>query len=261
MNYHQQRKKGVKFIAILIFVIALLAIIWLRPAIPDQIKNIAHTIGTPLWDIKIRAKRELSNIYSFFISKQKLSEHNKILEIEIMRLQALSYQAQVLREENKTLKELFKRDYNKSYILSEILAGPSETPYDKLIIDAGYENGINSGAYVTALGSAVIGKITDVFKNTAVVTLFSSPGVETNVLIGKQKIRVSAIGKGGGNFEARLPRDIEVFEGEVVTLPGEGEVVFSVIEHIFSNQTDPFKTLFFQNPFNIQEIQYVEVLL
>ena len=101
--------------------------------------------------------------------------------------------------------------------------------------------------------------LNEVFKNSARATLFSFPGRSADVLIGDSGIITTAIGRGGGNFEAKLPREIEIEAGDPIVIPEIDSHIFAVVEDVVSKPTDSFQTIYFKNPVNISELEWVVV--
>ncbi len=104
-----------------------------------------------------------------------------------------------------------------------------------------------------------IGLITEVDSSTSKVELFSSPGKKYNVEIGKKHVTVTATGRGGGTFEAVLPREANVEVGDVVIIPSIEPLAFATVTSIISDPARPFATILFQSPVNTFELHWVEV--
>lgn len=160
------------------------------------------------------------------------------------------------------LKELLGREtFNiKDAVLGAVLARPNVSPYDTFVIDIGKSSGIQKDDNVFVQGNVFIGKIDEVNKNTSTVILFSSPGQITQVSIGLQNISANAKGRGGGNFIVELPRGTEVEKGDIVTMLGIDIKLFAVVEEIESNPSDPFITILFKNPINMNDVKWVQVV-
>ena len=66
-------------------------------------------------------------------------------------------------------------------------------------------------------------------------------------------------GLGGGNFAAKLPRDVEVKEGDAAVVPSISTSVFGFVEKIELNPTDSFQKIIFKIPANLSELKWVTV--
>jgi cell shape-determining protein MreC len=160
----------------------------------------------------------------------------------------------------KILKELLGRTVFTNTILGAVLVRPNVSLYDTFVIDIGAREGISVGDLIVVSGDTIMGTISEVYNTTSKVKLFSTPGEITRVTIGASAISADAEGRGGGNFQAKLPRDVDVEEGDSVIMPGITQKLFGVVEKVVSNPTDPFKTILFKNPINSAEIEWVQVI-
>ena len=129
-----------------------------------------------------------------------------------------------------------------------------------LLIDVGKDTGIAKGNRVVVDGSIVIGTVSRINGRVGTVVLFSTHDIKTEVLIGTSTARVIAQGRGGGNFIAKIPREIDIHKGDIITLSGSPTLLFAKVGVIESNPKDPFQTIFFQNPVNVNKLSFVQVV-
>ena len=83
-----------------------------------------------------------------------------------------------------------------------------------------------------------------------------------NSLLPKKVVRnifSQAVGRGGGNFEIILPRDLKVQKETEVILPGIKPFVLGIVKSFISDPRDSFQKVLLVSPVNIQEIKFVEV--
>ena len=165
-----------------------------------------------------------------------------------------------LLAENASLKEILgRKDEKASMVLSAILSKPNQSPYDTLVIDAGAEEGLQIGEIVFALGNVPIGRISDIYPHSSKVILFSNPGEKTQVIVSGKDVFLELVGRGGGNFEMVMPRDLVFREGDEVVLPGITPYVVGVVQKIISDPRDPFAKALLVSPVNVQELKFVGV--
>jgi hypothetical protein len=67
------------------------------------------------------------------------------------------------------------------------------------------------------------------------------------------------VGRGGGNFEMILPRDLVVANEATVVLPGITPYVVAVVETILTDPRDSYQKALLASPINIFELNLVEV--
>jgi len=159
--------------------------------------------------------------------------------------------------ENAELKALMGRASTSEFVIAAVLKRPPLSIYDELIIDLGSEDGVTVGQTVYSVGQISLGRVVDVFDNTARVKLFSSPDETVDVFVGPFRSPATAKGRGGGQYKAELPRDIIVSEGDPVTIPAINDSVFGTVTAVLSSPTEPFQSIIFAPPVNIFEIRWV----
>lgn len=190
---------------------------------------------------------------------EELKEKNSVLETEVLS-------CAIIQKENEELKTKFYRQtlaVEEKYILAGILSAPPRSPYDVLILDGGAENGIQNGMAVIAYNDILIGYVAETFPKTSKIKMVSFPGEETSAILqsaaGESHIFVSAIGKGGGNMEIKLPNSIEVKSGDYVITPGLNSLILGITGKIEVNLAESSQTILFRAPLNIQELKYVMI--
>ena len=110
-----------------------------------------------------------------------------------------------------------------------------------------------------AYEGVLVGRVIDVLKNSAKVRLFSSPGETHQVLIGSNSIPATAIGRGGGQYEAEVSRDVQIMEGDFVINPSLNDRPFGIVSVVLSNPTEPFSTVLFAPPISVYQLKWVLV--
>ena len=167
---------------------------------------------------------------------------------------------QSLRDDNDQLKELLgrKADHD-DRLLSVILARPPRVPYDSLIIDVGEDHEVQVGDLVYGEMDYLIGHIDAVYSKSSVVKLFSAPGEKIDVLLGSSTIPVVAEGRGGGNFYIKVPKNIDVVEGDEITVPSLKSVVLGTAEKVDSSDGEAFSYIYFKLPVSLNALHYVQI--
>lgn len=166
---------------------------------------------------------------------------------------------ETIMQENAQLKaELGRADHPKG-VLAHVTTLPNRSLYDTFIIDAGTNNHISIGQTVYAFDSIALGTITDVAENYATVTLFSAAQREISGTVGVSTVSVTLSGRGGGEYEVRLPRDLPFAIGDVVMYQSVHTAVLAQIERIVTDPRDPFQRLIAKTPLNLQTLKWVIV--
>jgi len=259
MNYHRNNKNKKRGIIATLFVLALIFVYFHKPIL-HKISSTASFIYIPVMKADNGIRNTASPVFSFFESKQKLKKENDVLKSELIALELASISSKLLAEENRLLKEMMGRFSEKEFTLAAVISKPNHSPYDTLILDVGEKNGIEENSLVMSVDTFAIGTISEVYGKSSKVTLFSNPGNIMQVLVGTEAIPAEAKGKGGGNFEITLPRDLIVREDDVVAIPEMDINILGTVGDIKKDPNDSFQAILFRTPVNISELKWVQVV-
>lgn len=244
---------GVVFVTVILVAVQILGFM--------DVQGLSQRFVFPLWSSKNNTSTVLISVFIESLKgNRRLVEENDRLRSTIESNETLSLQNRMLSDENKVLHSLLGRSRFSSLVLAPVLRTPPGTFYDTLLVDVGKETGIQPGNRVVVNGNIVIGTLSEINGRVGMVVLFSTPGIETEVFLGTSTAHISARGQGGGNFIAEVPRELEVHEGDLITLPGYPTLLFSTIEKIESNPSDPFQSIFFQNIVNVNKLSFVQIV-
>lgn len=260
MNYRQNHTNRGKKFAIAFFLAAGIAVFYFTgDIIVRGISAAVHRVALPLLNAGGYAGDTAIIFSSVFSSKQTLAEENTRLrrETEGMYMRLLSID--MLAAENRELKEILGRIEGKTMMLGTVLSRPPSSPYDTFIIDLGAEK-VRVGDRVFVDGNVPAGVISRVHSRSSIVELFSAPEQKLDVLVGAEHIAAVARGKGNGNFEIVLPRDIEIRDGDIVSVPSSSIETLCLIGVIEKDANNPFQTIRCTSPFTINNVKWVEVM-
>lgn len=260
--HHKEKKQGLFTKAFVVILVIVAIIVIMRIFSPSVFTSSLQFISSPFWKAKNSSVEGVINSSQLLRSKRSLVFENDDLKTQIKSSEFKLFELEFLKQENEFLKELLGRNIfdEESAILGVILARPNVSLYDTFIIDVGSDSGIKNGNAVYVFGDVFIGTISEVYKNTSTVTLFSSPGQITPVSIGLQNVSANAEGRGGGNFIVNLPRGIDVEIGDIVMMPNINTRLFAIVEEIETNPSDPLVTILFKNPINMNDIKWVQII-
>ncbi len=262
-DYYRQSNRRRRKISPALIVVGFLTLILIsvRFIYPGLMEDGARALALPFWQGQNRVGASVETFFSSLRTKGSLYNENKALKRALSRTEALTLYNRALDDENRTLKELLGRRRFEHLVLTPILKRPNATLYDTLIIGIGAnENGISTGDRVVVLGSIVVGTVSSISGKTAVVTLFSTPGIETDALIGASSTSAVARGVGAGNFVVKLPKEVKVSVGDIVTFPGFSTLVFGEVASVESKPSDAFAIVRFLSPISVNSLRFVEVL-
>ena len=260
MNFPRRtnrRPEAVLAFALLVLIALIAGVVALF--FPSFFPSGAHAVGKPLWQGNHAATLSLSDFFGLLHSKRELILQNRALSASLDEANTQLATLALVTAENTSLKSLLGREDSSKSLVAAVLARPNVSPYDTLLIDAGSAEGVSEGDIVYVAGNVALGRIERVHTHTALAALFSTPGTKTVVQVGSAHLQVEATGKGGGNFEARLPRETAIMIGDSINIPGINPLLFATVEHIESEPSDPFQVIYFKNPVNLHEIQFVQL--
>ena len=230
---------------------------WLRPT--------AVTIARPVLQIETSAQNTANTWQGLFRSKLALETENDRLQTELKALKTQSLGYGILIDENIRLREILGRaNNNPPPIIASLLAVPSDDfPFGLILLDVGRANATRElavGDEVRAGNNVILARIVEVSDTYSKARLFSASGEATPVIIGADNLAAEAKGAGGGNFTVSLPRGVNVEPGDLIKLSSASEeLVLGVVAEITGEPSDPFQTVLFKSPVNVNEIRNVEI--
>lgn len=186
------------------------------------------------------------------------------LRAELASTTAALADRNALYQENLRIKQGFGRDARVKTTLASVLMRPPGVPYDTLLVDAGSGQGVKKGALVSAGGSAYIGVVSDVYKSSSRVVLFSAPGATYEALVVTKhagSIPISLVGGGAGSMSAQVPAATPASVGDSVVVPGIATAFAGEVTHIQKTEGDSFETLFIHLPVDLFALQFIEIRL
>ncbi len=237
------------------FVIATIVVIFAisHYLFPHFIPSFINSVASPFW----RLEFAISN--GSLSTTETLLVENQNLKMELEKNSVKSSLADYLEQENNELREMLGISSSTNFFVVPIIKRPPFVTYDELMIDAGRDRGVSTTSLIYALGDIPIGRVIEVYGETAKVLLFSSPNEKTEVQIGPQNIPAVAVGRGGGQYEIELPRGLLVSEGDFVSSSNLGSRPIGKVVSINSDPSLTFEKIFFSSPVNIYEMKWVKV--
>jgi cell shape-determining protein MreC len=258
VNEGNKRKR--RFTAGVIFILIVFLGIFGLTRAGKNLSGIAQKLIAPIFKAEGAFRGKITDLISFS-SKSELLKENESLRQELGKVAADILDTEAVKEENSKLQAMLQRSDNKKLLLANVLSKPNRSIYDTALLDVGSENSVREGMLVFGYESVPIGKISDVYKTTALLKLFSSPGEIATVEVGEKKIPTTAVGVGGGNFRMLLPKDTPIKEGDLITLPGMPLYPLGTIEKIQKSETETLAEVFFKSAVNIYGLSEVFIVM
>lgn len=260
MNYRlrssepaKRRLKG-PLIALALLAAALIAV---RVFAPGFASKTLLSVFAPVWKGGNAALDAGMAAEGLAKSKRSLIEENASLrrELEAARLELSA--ARVLEAENAELRAALGVAGAEKGTVAAVLAKPPVSPYDTIILEVPAGAAIAAGSPIYANEWVLLGEVAEVHGSRIVGRLYSTAGVETNAVIERTQSPHKAVGVGGGNFELRVPREVDVSVGDRLMSPGLSQKLLGEVRQIESGQSDSFKLALVRSPVNIFQLKWV----
>lgn len=255
-NTHEEKSRTITLVVVIALSVFVLVVAPVRNFVTQGI----YLVVPQMWAAKTMVSERFNSLSATFRENGALFEENKALHDEVNRMQAQVLDRNLLAERVVALEGALGRAQGDDRVVAFVFSADASVPYDVLVLDAGSNNGIAKGDVVVLAGSGAIGEIIEVSDATSKAKLYSTSGVEVPAKVGSSAIPILAIGRGMGNFEAKVPEDSRVTLGDSV-VSSKGNLILGVISFIEEKPAEPFKRIYFRQPFNITEIQSVEVVI
>lgn len=249
-------RKNIAFIVLVVVSAFVLSFAPVRGVLTEAL----FPVAVRLWKLGDNTSSAWNSFITNLRSKDALVSENDALHADVLRMQAQVLDRNILDERVIKLEESLGRSRIDDRVVADVLAGPNQSVYDTLVIDAGSLQGIEVGNMVAYANAGVAGEVVEVSSLSAKVKLYSSPGEQVFMLVGPHSIPVTALGKGMGNFEAKIAQDSTIAVGDTAVSP-KGSIILGVVSDVEGKPAEPFKRIFLRVPFNITEMRSVEVIV
>lgn len=257
-NIQRSRKKGgrgFKFFITFLFVLFLVFnyFKW------TPFHNFVLNISSPVFKVKDVALSPFDNLFSYFKSKKELEKRNEELEKEISNLKIEFLSSEILKYEYQSLVNQGlenKEDSETQIELAKVILKPPFSSFDNLLISGDFsENIIGEKVFYRNI---FIGEIKDIKNRTAVIQMASASGNKTPAKLKDGKM-FEVVGRGSGQYEMTLPKDVEVKEGDPIIYPEEDVVLFGIVNKVFATEDDLFNKVLFNLPVDFSDLNYLQI--
>lgn len=226
--------------------------------IPALITGISRVVMYPIYATETWFRESSDTLPTYLRDKKELIDQIEKLESQLAVAVSTDVTQQRLYEENNNLRELLGAEVE-DRIAAAVISRPKQLPYDFLQIDQGSNSGVTIGAPVYIGIDNVIGVVTQVDREFALVQLFTTPGFEATAFISGSNVIAPLEGYGGGVARVRVPQGISLTVGNTVYVPSIQPGVFGRIVYVENKPTQPEQYGYVTLDKPIQSLQYVAV--
>ncbi|MES2014286.1 MAG: rod shape-determining protein MreC [Patescibacteria group bacterium] len=249
MEFSRTSKTKQSFWVSVIALAALTLVLFFSSGIRFYIKDVFVNIFAP---------HPRANLYSS-LSKEALIDRLLQSDAELSRVKYQGFLYGLLLDENANLRKVAGAAAIQKGVTGRVVARPPQTSYDTLLIDIGKDTGIHENELAVYEGMA-LGRVVAVSDHTATVALFSTSGIERDVIVGDPRAVAVAKGQGGGAFELSLPQSVKVVRGDIVRFQGTESLMLGVVESVSAEARDASQTVLFALPVSFADLDFIRII-
>jgi len=216
-SFNKLLVQGINFrIGIVIFVIIAILILNLSP-FSKSVKGFFYSLSEPiqvwLWEKGIKT----SVFFQGFLSADNLTKENMFLKSENHELLSQNIELEKLKKENELLRTALDLGLEKEFELVLVQVIAKDIGKDYLIINKGFQHGMEFGFPVITENKVLIGKIIETYENFSKIELLTAKNSSFDIEIFKKEIY--SLAEGNGNFKIILdliPKEQSIEIGDKV---------------------------------------------
>lgn len=242
----KQQSRWIRYSALVIFLLVI-SIFW------KQVRSVAYPVVIPVAQGVSNVLSGIFSMPSFFstylTSHKTSTEKIELLEknIELLENRVASQDAEL---EHYIAKDELQSKGHLATLEVNMIAQDLYFLYSTMLISKGFTDGVEEGMIVYTRGYEPVGTVTEVYGDTALVSLLSSTGNKVNGFTGQNKITLPLVGDGGGNFISQIQKDIEVKIGDDIFLSQNPVMKVGNIVDIQGSAQDFFRTVYIRGAYN-----------
>jgi len=149
-------------------------------------------------------------------------------ELSRIKYQAVLYAFEV--EQNANILKSLGLPSSEVVARGFVIARPPRTHYDTLLVSLSSEARVAVGDYAYASG-ILMGDVIEQDDNTALVSLFSSPGRTRDVRVGNPSAIVVMHSVGGGSFVFEVPKKVSIEVGDSVVSAHDEQALIAIVQN------------------------------
>lgn len=256
MTYLQdKRNRKLKYLKIS-FSVLLLGIIFFGMTLLSGIVS-PLSVGIINFGKKIPERIGLSALSDYTLTKSTLLEENRALKLQLEKYSILSSENVVLTEENSALRNILNSDIKeKNRTLVRIYDASSL--YGTALVDAGKDKNISTGRYILGERGGLVGIVQEVYGDSSRVIFLDSDETERRFEVQGTSIAINAKGDSRGSLRSKIPRDLEIQNGQIVTLGNS--ILVGVVVDVSVDERNPYKTVLIRLFDNVQTSKYFYII-
>lgn len=257
MKLFQNNKKH-----IIVFLIIILFFIIFQNQTRSLFYRITGPIGNWIWLHGRNASLFISGLWP----SNKLIDENRQLKEENIVLFSKLIEIHGLKKENEKLRSAIGLGLNKDYNLIEAKAFSQKSEKNTYLINKGEESGILKGMPIITFQKVLVGRVSEVYKNSSEIRLVTHAGLKFSAKIKDSDVMGLAQGDGENFLKLSLiPKAKEINIGQVLITSGpEGgfpaNLLVGKIIDIKKTDLEAFQEATVEPFFNHQDLNYLLII-
>lgn len=224
---------------------------------PSSVPSFLSLIFSPLWSIRESALQTVSSLPALRTRTSLEAEIARLTE-DVAEGNRAQLEVEMLRTENTELRALLGRESRDiPGVVVAVKSRPSQSPYDTLLLER--PRGFSMGARVT-VGPIVLGRLAEDMGTTFKAALFSNPLQNTPAIALRTGLALTLTGRGGGAFEAEVPRGADILPEDVLVLADDPRMILARVVETSEGDTDAGITVRASVPVRLSSLKWVEIL-
>jgi len=215
---------------------------------------LTQKFSSPIIKTRDLALKPFNNFFSYFDSKKELENTNDDLRKEISNLKIEVLSSIILKTEYQSLLKQSNKDENE--IIAKVVFKPPFSSFNNLIISN--DSGTITEGQKIYYQNVILGEVVDVSDEFATVKLFSASGNSSIAKLTNGN-EVEVVGRGTGQYEIILPKEVDVSENDPIIYPENEIVLFGLVNKVFATEDDLFNKVLFNIPIDFARVNYVRV--
>ena len=262
-DHFYSQKKCLVFIFSVIVILLFLNLTFF----PKQIKNTFYFVSKPAQEWLWVKGLEFSNFFDGITKGSQIKEENNWLLNRNKELISQNVELEKLEKENEVLRTALGLDLEEIFDLKMARVIGRDVSNNIVIINKGAEDGLRFNLPLITEQKVLIGKIVEVYENISKVQLLSSRESLLNIEVFNKNIYGLLKGKNSSDYFVDLiPKESEIASGDLIITNSLGgdfpkELLVGTVESIKDSITVSFKEAVVKPSFNVQDLNYVFIIL
>lgn len=231
----------------------------------SPLQSLGQAIFTPVQHVGSALGYSLGSFTDIFEGIDRLKEESRELQKKNLELLSKNAELEQLGAENAELRrnlELLPKG-ERQFIAASVIAKDPSGLQNFITLDKGSDDGLREGMAVVVETGVLVGKVANVFKNSATVTLITNQENVVNVETSKTAIRGVAKGEHGINITLDMvEQGKELHDGDTVVTSGLGGVyprglLLGTLSNIRFSEDKLFQRATISSPVRMSNLRFV----